>query len=534
MTFANRADRNGWGGGHLDIIGVLAAAAFLMLSCAHADRPPVASRPPATDVIRRCIENVAYMASVRSSQGSGSRYKAIDGDIDTWWTAGDFAPQWIEFRFHQPCPVTGVSMIVSKVAPGPARHEVRMEREGRVVVWHRFDADMAADGARYSLRIDPARPVDRVRILTTRQEGWVAWREVLILAEAPSSETEPGLLSRPVQLTHAGDGSGRVIIVEKAGRIRIMRDGQLVERPFLDISGRIWEAYYEQGLFNIAFPPSYRHSRRFYVSYSDLRGDTVISRFATTSDPDLADADSEEIVLVIKQKGADHNGGTLRFGPRDGYLYIASGDGLGTRRDAPPMEAQDAGAPVGKILRIDVEAGVHPYAIPPDNPFASEPGHAPEVWALGLRNPWGMAFDRQSGALYIPDTGWERTEEVNFQPAESRGGENYGWPVWEGDVRTGFAGPDNEFVMPAAVYDRREGCAVVGGAVLQGQFIYGDFCTGRIWLLKRGGEGGWESRLLTALGLPVSSIGTDEAGNLYAVGYADGKIHRLEIAPASE
>ena len=219
-----------------------------------------------------------------------------------------------------------IELIVAQVSPGPATHKVRMEREGDIVVWHRFDSDLAADGHVFALRLDPPQYIDKVRILTTRHEGWVALREVRILSSALLSESVSGLL-HPVQLTHAGDGSGRLFVLEKEGRIRIVRDGVLVETPFLDISQRISASGTEQGLQNVAFPPSYVKYQRFYVSYTDTNGDTVISRFTTSADLDRADPDSEEIILTINQPGALHNGGTLKFGPRDGYLYVASGDG---------------------------------------------------------------------------------------------------------------------------------------------------------------------------------------------------------------
>ena len=305
----------------------------------------------------------------------------------------------------------------------------------------------------------------------------------------------------------------------------------LVETPFLDISQRITAKGTEQGLLNVAFPPSYLNHQRFYVSYTDTNGDTVISRFTTSADPDRADSDSEETILTINQPGIPHNGGTLKFGPHDGFLYIASGDGhsylifknmyRNTRKIPERYWA--------KILRIDVESGAKPYAIPADNPFVSLPGHAPEIWSLGLRNSWGMAFDQQSGDLYIPDTGWHTNEEVNFQPADSRGGENYGWPLLEGVVPMEAEGIVDDLVMPVAVYDRPQGCAVVGGAVYEGQFIYADFCTGKIWSLRRQGQDEWQSRLLVTLGVPVSGIGVDESGNLYALGYLDGKIFPLAI-----
>ncbi len=332
-----------------------------------------------------------------------------------------------------------------------------------------------------------------------------------------------------MQLTHAGDGSGRLFVLEKEGRIRIVRDGMLVPTPFLDISQRVLTDDLEQGLLNVAFPPSYASRHRFYVSYSDMRGDTVISRFITSADPDRSDPDSEEILLTIDQPGVKHNGGTLKFGPRDGYLYISSGDGKSSDLQDMSQHPQDPGTLLGKILRIDVESGVKPYAIPPDNPFVSRSGHAPEIWALGLRNSWGKAFDQQTGDLYIPDSGWETNEEVNFQSANSGGGENYGWPLLEGVVPIEAEGPVDGLVSPPAVYDRRQGCAVVGGAVHAGQFIYSDFCTGKIWSLRRQGLDTWQSNLLITLGVPISGIGVDELGNLYALGYLDGTIYPLTI-----
>ena len=233
-----------------------------------------------------------------------------------------------------------IELIVAQVSPGPATHKVRMERAGDIVVWHRFDSDLAADGDVLALRLDPPQYIDKVRILTTRHEGWVAWREVRILSSALLSGPVSGLLY-PVQLTHAGDGSGRLFVLEKVGRIRIVKDGALVETPFLDISQRVSAENLEHGLFNIAFPASYVNHQRFYVSYTDMNGDTVISRFTTSADPDRAHADSEEIILTINQPEFDHNGGTLKFGPRDGYLYIASGDGDVSNSQEMPLQAQD-------------------------------------------------------------------------------------------------------------------------------------------------------------------------------------------------
>ena len=511
---------------------IIAVAALFMTSCAPIQTHNVAQARPTTHE-SRIFANVANQGTVKVSGGGWRQHFAIDGDIDTWWTADDFAPQWLEIDLNHLWRVDKIELIVTQVAPGPATHKIRLERAGKLVVWHRFDTDLAADGDVFALRIDPPQNIDKVRILTTRHEGWVAWREVRILSGALLSEPVPGLI-HPVQLTHAGDGSGRLFVLEKEGRIRIVRDGVLVETPFLDISQRVSAENLEQGLQNVAFPPSYVNHQRFYVSYTDTNGDTVISRFTTSADPDRADSDSEETILTINQPGIYHNGGTLKFGPRDGYLYIASGDGHVTRSDNISQQAQDPGTLLGKILRIDVESGAKPYAIPADNPFVSIPGYAPEIWALGLRNPWGMAFDQQSGDLYIPDTGWYRYEEVNFQPADSEGSENYGWPMLEGLVPMEAEGTVDDLVLPVAVYDSMQGCAVVGGAVHEGQFIYADFCTGKIWSLRKQGQDEWQNRFLMTLYVPISSIGADESGNLYALGYLDGEIYPLAIATDSE
>ena len=511
---------------------IITFAALFMTSCAPIQTHNVAQAIPTTNESRSFV-NVARWGSVKVSDGGWNQSFAIDGDIDTWWAADDFAPQWIEIDLRHLWLVDMIELIVAQVSPGPATHKIRMERAGNIVVWHRFDSDFAADGDVFALRLDPPQYIDKVRILTTRHEGWVAWREVRLFSSPLLSESFSGL-ELPVQLTHAGDGSGRLFVLEKEGRIRIVRDGVLVETPFLDISQRITAKGTEQGLQNVAFPPSHLNHQRFYVSYTATNGDTVISRFTTSADSDRADPDSEEIILTINQPGALHNGGTLKFGPRDGYLYIASGDGLRARHEYIPQHAQDPGTMLGKILRIDVESGAKPYAIPADNPFVSIPGYAPEIWALGLRNPWGMAFDQQTGDLYIPDTGWDTNEEVNFQPADSGGGENYGWPLLEGLFPVEVEAAVDDLVLPVAVYGRPQGCAVVGGAVYEGQFIYADFCTSKIWSLRRLGQDEWQNRLLMTVGVPISSIGADESGNLYALGYLDGRIYRLAIATDSE
>ena len=238
-----------------------------------------------------------------------------------------------------------------------------------------------------------------------------------------------------------------------------------------------------------------------------------------------------------------HNGGHMAFGPRDGYLYIGSGDG------GKPYDREFSGLQtdtlLGKILRIDVESDAKPYAIPADNPFIEDESYHPEIWALGLRNPWGFAFDPLTGDLFTPDTGDAKREEVNFQPAESRGGENYGWSIVEGTNcywHESVACSAEGVTFPVAEYSHLRGCAVVGGAVyrgdripeLQGYFIFADFCIGEIYGVKQldpqpaqADRPAWQSALLASAAVPISAIGQDEEGNVYAIGYQDGVLYLL-------
>lgn len=200
-------------------------------------------------------------------------------------------------------------------------------------------------------------------------------------------------LNRPVHITHAGDSSGRLFVVEQTGRVRIYRNGALVSTPFLDIVSRV-SCCGEQGLFSVVFPPGYANKGYFYVNYTNRSGDTVVARYRVTANPDLANASNEEVILTVAQPFDNHNGGQLAFGP-DGYLYIGMGDG-GSGGD-PQNNAQNPASLLGKLLRIDVEAGVAPYAIPSSNPYRTTSGYRGEIWALGLRNPWRFSFDRQQG-----------------------------------------------------------------------------------------------------------------------------------------
>ena len=464
------------------------------------------------------VANVAGWGLIEVSDGAWNKQLAVDNDIDTWWSADEFAPQWLEVDLIDSYSVNGVEVIVSQVRPGPATHEIRLiDEAGEIVVRKEFNTSLTSDGDQFVLAVEPPRPAARIRILTTKHEGWVAYREVRVFAQFDfptfSGELLIAGLNKPVFLTHAGDGSGRLFALEREGRIRIIKDGVLLEPPFLDISHKL-STYYHQGLLGLAFSPDYSESGDFYVTYTNEDSLNTISRFAVSRDPDKADPETEEVVLAFDQPGGTHTAGTIAFGPHDGYLYIAVGDGT---EAGEGKAAQQTDSLLGKILRIDVGESFEAYEVPPDNPFAGSPGFALEIWALGLRNPWGFAFDRRTGDLFIPDSGQNSREEVNFQPAGSRGGENYGWPHWEGEI-CGRGGCELEgSMMPVMTYDthgREFGCAVVGGAVYNGQFIYADFCTGKIWALGITDQSEWKSDIVAQLSVPISSIGADEAGNV--------------------
>lgn len=322
----------------------------------------------------------------------------------------------------------------------------------------------------------------------------------------------------------AGDGSGRLFFVRQEGTIWIYRNGQVDSRPFLDIRSRTVGGG-ERGLLGLAFPPNYREKRWFYLNYTDRSGATVIARYQLlNNDPDLADPASERILLTIPQPFANHNGGQIQFGP-DGMLYIGMGDGGGA--NDPVNAGQDRRTLLGKMLRIDVESNQNRYEIPPDNPFVNDASYRPEIWALGLRNPWRFSFDPATGDLYIADVGQNAQEEVNHQPRSSRGGENYGWVTMEGNrcVRTGC--DQTGLTLPVHIYPRSEGVSITGGYVWQGAYYFGDFGSGRIWALRRQ-AGQWIHELVFdgRGALPISTFGLGEDGALLLANHSSGEIFR--------
>jgi glucose/arabinose dehydrogenase len=341
----------------------------------------------------------------------------------------------------------------------------------------------------------------------------------------------------PVLITHAGDGSGRLFGVEQTGMIWIVTpDGETLPEPFLDVSLTMTQdvmrgSYTERGLLGLAFHPRFARNRTFFIHQTDLNGDTQIVRYRTLADdPNRADPASRTVILTIDQPWQDHNGGMIAFG-RDGYLYIGMGDG--GREDDPDGNGQNTSVLLGKILRIDVDGD--PYRIPPDNPCVGIDGCAPEIWAYGLRNPWRISFDRETGDLYIADVGWAGAEEVNFVPSGSQGGMNFGWNIMEGDNRLSDKPLGADYMPPFVTYDHTQGCSVTGGYVyrgaqlqaLRGLYFYGDYCNGNVWIAERDRDGTWQTRLFRSTRRQISSFGEDQRGELYLIDYK-GYVLRLQ------
>jgi glucose/arabinose dehydrogenase len=349
-----------------------------------------------------------------------------------------------------------------------------------------------------------------------------------------------GNLSSVTAITYAGD-DGRLFLTIRDGRIVIFENGIVHPQPFLDIRGQVSTSG-ERGLLSTAFHPRYAENGFFFINYTDRAGDTVIARYrVATGDPNRADAASARILLIIGQPFANHNGGQIQFGP-DGFLYIGMGDG-GAAFD-PECRAQKTNDLLGKMLRIDVDQNVAAapfYGIPASNPFRGPGDPADEIWASGFRNPWRFSFDRQTGDLWMGDVGQNHREEIDFQPASSHGGENYGWKVMEGTLcSTSDACPASTpacdsaaFTPPVLEYDHDPHCSVTGGYVyrgarlaqLRGAYVFGDFCSGVIWAAFRQGAG-FTVRTITASASQLTTFGEDAAGELYAATLS-GRLFRV-------
>lgn len=340
---------------------------------------------------------------------------------------------------------------------------------------------------------------------------------------------------RPIFVGHAGDASGRLFVVEKGGRILVVQNGQVRNEPFLDITDRVRSEAYEQGLFSVAFHPGYPTNGRIFVDYTDHNGDTVVSEF--TADPGQARADpqSERVLLQIEQPYQNHNGGMIAFGPQDGYLYISAGDG-GSGGD-PLGHGQNAGTLLGSLLRIDINTDAG-YAVPVENPFVNQPDKRSEIFSYGLRNVWRFSFDRVTGDLWLADVGQNDLEEVHLALAPLRGGLNFGWNIMEGSacfppVVTGCS--TDGLQIPIAEYGRDFGCSITGGYVYRGQafpalagaYIFGDYCSGRVWTLHLDDQGAWQMVQRANFDFLIPTFGEGGDGEVYVTDDNGGRLLRL-------
>jgi len=354
-----------------------------------------------------------------------------------------------------------------------------------------------------------------------------------------ASLTRIGSFERPVLVTAPPRDTRRFFVVEQAGTVRVVRDGELLPRPFLDLRDKV-KLLSEPGLLSIAFAPDYAASGRFYAFYNSTagNGDIHISEFRRhATDPDLADVYTERILLTTVKPWENHNGGMLQFGP-DGFLYASIGDGDSGILNPPGVFAQRRDELLGSVLRIDPRAG-DPYAVPADNPFVDVADVRPEIWAYGLRNPWRFWIDHETGSMFVADAGNARREEIDFVP-RGQSGLNFGWPCFEGSLPFDTATTCESAVPPLLDYPREGGaCAVIGGVVvrdprlsaLAGRYLFGDFCGGRITAVVV--ENG---RVASSgdLGLVVpelTSFGVDGAGRVYVMSLR-GDVYRLDPRPA--
>ncbi|RMF85927.1 MAG: hypothetical protein D6744_00520 [Planctomycetota bacterium] len=368
-------------------------------------------------------------------------------------------------------------------------------------------------------------------------------------------ETVATGLERPIYVTHAPGDFTRLFVIEKRGFIRVIENGVLLPTPFIDLDALVGGGTSdssEQGLLGLAFHPDYQNNGYFYVNYTRTNGNTVVRRYTVSANPNIADDTTGMRVIGYQQPQTNHNGGWIEFGP-DGYLYIASGDGggagdTGSGHTSGVGNGQDiTDNLLGKILRIDVDGDDFPgdtqrnYAIPPDNPFVGVTGDD-EIWAFGLRNPWRNAFDRVTGDLWIADVGQNSWEEINYQPASSAGGENYGWRCREGAHNFNTSGDCSQtpFIDPIQEYSHNAGrCSITGGYVyrgcaipdLTGKYFYGDYCTGNVWSFRYDGVSITDfvdhTAELAPGGFALVSFGEDAYGELYICDQPGGRVYRI-------
>ena len=432
--------------------------------------------------------------------------------------------------------------IINGLGGQPSRYNFRFPREGSEVRYRSGHGAILVEASEAQITFEfitikgeliDTYTLERIPAGTSAANGTVP-QNVITFPDSADYQWQPITrgFNKPLLVTHAGDGSERLFVVEQPGVIQIVQDEARLASPFLDIRTRVSAEATEQGLLGLAFHPNYPNNGYFYVNYTNSPSNTVIARYQVSpQDPNKADPGSELRLLDVQQPFINHNGGHLAFGP-DGYLYIGLGDG-GAAYD-PEGNAQNLGTLLGTLLRLDVDSAT-PYAIPADNPFVNGNGR-PEIWAYGLRNPWRFSFDRLTGDLYIGDVGQNIWEEIDFIPTGSPGGVNFGWDYLEGThPLEGSPQAGLTMVSPISEYSHAEGgCSVTGGVVYRGQalpqwqgiYLYGDYCSGLVWGLLRDADENWQHALLFDLDALITSFGEDEAGEVYLVA-RQGVVFRL-------
>jgi glucose/arabinose dehydrogenase len=352
--------------------------------------------------------------------------------------------------------------------------------------------------------------------------------------------------TKPLDISNTGNkGDTRLFITEKDGKIKIVQeDGTKFETPFLDIDSKVNSAANERGLLGLCFDPNYSNNGFFYVHYNNSGGHSTISRYKVSeNNADVADPNSEKIIIVVNQPFNNHNAGDIEFGP-DGYLYIGMGDG-GNGGD-PGNRSQNPKTLLGKMLRLDVNTETSPYIIPADNPYVNSTDTLPEIWAMGLRNPWRFSIDTVENNIWIADVGQDQWEEVNVESI-SKGAINYGWRCYEGNTKFNFSecNENTKYNAPVAVYLNAFdiGCSITGGYVyrgnkypsLYGKYLYTDFCTGVFRVIY------WDNALAAYVNKDVADLdnqefatfGLDINGEMYVAGLANGIVYRIESEPTS-
>ncbi|MDQ3539825.1 MAG: PQQ-dependent sugar dehydrogenase [Chloroflexota bacterium] len=394
------------------------------------------------------------------------------------------------------------------------------------------------------------------RIFTTGVSAWAGITIILLMALAPvvalaqatptfdPATFDVGLeevasgFDGPLFVATPPEDAERLFVVEKGGTIQVVVNGEIAAEPFLDIVDRVGSEGSEQGLLGLAFAPDHAESGLFYVNYTDPNGNTVVSQFSTGDDPNVADRESETVILQQEQPRANHNGGVLGFGP-DGYLYIGFGDGGG--QGDPDGNGQNLSTWLGKILRIDVDSaaveGDAMYSVPDDNPFVEDADAAPEVWVYGLRNPWRFTFDRETGDMWVGDVGQNEIEEVTLLPIAEGGGQNLGWNITEGSNCYAEPECDQSGLTPPTLEYTHEvgGCSVTGGYVyrgeampgLRGVYVFADYCSGLLWGAGRDADGAWVMSEPIETGLSIASFGEDTAGEVYLTDISGGTVYQL-------